>query len=79
MAIGLGLIVLGFYRSGVGTDRVDDPFSGFAAVLGILLFAIGALSIVIGGDPVYLRRRDSGYVWLKGAGESYLASLPRLP
>lgn len=68
MAIGLGLLVLAFYLS-----------SWLAADLGILMFAIGALSSVIGGDPVYLKRRDSGNIWLKGAGERYLASLPRFP
>ena len=78
IVIGLGLLILCFYLK-FAQDLPTTPFSGFVAVLGILLFATGALSIVIGGDPVYLRRHDSGYVWLKGAGESYLASLPRLP
>lgn len=68
IVIGLGLLVLSFYL-----------FSWIAAALGILMFAIGALSSVIGSDPVYLKRRVSGNIWLKGAGESYLASLPRFP
>ncbi|HKR60128.1 MAG TPA: hypothetical protein VJS64_10380 [Pyrinomonadaceae bacterium] len=68
IALGLGLLAIGFYL-----------FSGFAVALGILLFAIGALSSVAGGDPVYLRRRDSEKVWLKGAAETYLATLPRYP
>lgn len=76
IAIGLVLVVFGFYRSGFGKDRVHGQLSRFAAALGMMLFAIGALSSVIGGDPVYLSRLDSGYVWLKGAGESYLASIP---
>jgi hypothetical protein len=78
IVIGLGLLVLSFYLK-FAQDLPDTPFTWFAAVLGILSFATGALSSVIGGDPVYLRRRRSGCVWLKGAGESYLASLPRWP
>lgn len=68
MAIGLGLLIIAFYL-----------FSWIAAAVGILMFAIGALSSVIGGDPVYLKRRDSENIWLKGAGKTYLASLPRFP
>ena len=68
IAIGLGLLVISFYL-----------FSWIAAALGILMFATGALSSVIGGDPVYIKRRDAGNIWLKGAGEKYLASLPRFP
>ena len=66
--IGLGLLVLSFY-----------VFSFLVLFLGILLFAIAVLSSVIGGDPVHLKRFDSEYIWLKGAGDRYLAGLPRLP
>lgn len=45
----------------------------------VSLKVYGVLSSVIGGDPVFLNRRDSDYIWLTGAGESYLAGLPRLP
>jgi len=66
--IGLGLLVLSFYL-----------FSFLVLAVGIFLFATGVLTSVIGGDPVFLNRRDSDYIWLKGAGDSYLAGLPRLP
>jgi hypothetical protein len=66
--IGLGLLVLSFYL-----------FSFLVLFLGILLFATAVLSSLIGGDPVYLKRRHSNFVWLIGAGDGYLAGLPHLP
>jgi hypothetical protein len=66
--IGLGLLVASFYL-----------YSFAVLFLGLLLFAIAVLSSVIGGDPVHLRRQESNYVWLKGAGPRYLAALPSFP
>jgi hypothetical protein len=77
-AIGFGLLVLGFYSRVTNPDIGEDPLAKYLGFSGLMLFIIGALSCVVGGDAVYLKRRASGCVWLKGAGQDYLASLPRL-
>lgn len=63
--VGIGLLVLSFYLT-----------SALALTAGILLFAMGCLASIIGGDPVSLKSYRAPYVWLKGAGETYLATLP---
>ncbi|HXD32980.1 MAG TPA: hypothetical protein VN643_17785 [Pyrinomonadaceae bacterium] len=77
--IGLGLLVFGFYYSVTNIGYEQNPLAKSLGFPGLVIFIIGAMACVIGGDAVHLKRRELGCVWLKGAGKSYLASLPQLP
>jgi hypothetical protein len=65
----------------VGADRLDSrgTYGGAILVGGVIAVVCGLIAAVICPHPVTASYIDDDHLWLKGAGQPYLAILPEWP
>ncbi|HET6252089.1 MAG TPA: hypothetical protein VFE47_30670 [Tepidisphaeraceae bacterium] len=59
----------------IGANSRDDTVQAVSIILGIVTFFVGVIGGVIGARIVIPSRIEHPYLWIRGAGREFLATL----